>query len=116
MKQGKVKIKEASNPRKRGLDVGIDNVGLVLAEMIKESKKSAGDKEDARTEEEGDGDGNFRERVNRVRAQGGTVEMEGVNIELDFAKIKVKDAEIEFEGAKFDIQKVKIEIRGSKEK
>jgi len=115
MKQGKVKIKEVNDPRKRELDVGIDNAGLVLAEMVKRSKKDAGDIEDA-TEDERDGDGNFRERVNRVRAQGGTVEMEGVNIEMDFAKIKVKDAEIEFEGAKFDIKKVKIEIRGSKEK
>ncbi|PUU82778.1 hypothetical protein B9Z19DRAFT_966629 [Tuber borchii] len=115
-KQGKVKIKEVSNLHRRGLDVDIDSVGLVLAEMIKESKEGASSKDGAKTEEERDGDGNFRERVNRVRAHGGTVEMEGVNVEMDFAKIKVKDAEIEFEGAKFDIKKVKIEIRGSKEK
>lgn len=116
IKQGKVKIKEVSNLHRRGLDVDIDSVGLVLAEMIKESKEGAGSKDGAKTEEERDGDGNFRERVNRVRAHGGTVEMEGVNVEMDFAKIKVKDAEIEFEGARFDIKKVKIEIRGSKEK
>ncbi|CAZ84836.1 unnamed protein product [Tuber melanosporum] len=115
VKQGKVKIKEASNPHKPGLDVDIDSVGLVLTEMIRGSKEGASDRKDAGTEEEGDEGGNFRERVDRVRVQGGTVEMEGVNVELDFAKIKVKDAEIELEGAKFDIKKVKIEIRGSKE-
>ncbi|KAG0635439.1 hypothetical protein HOY80DRAFT_981978 [Tuber brumale] len=114
IKQGKVKIKEVSNPDKPGLDVDIDNVGLVLAGMIKESK-GASDRKDAGTEEEDDEGGNFREQVDRVRVQGGTVEMEGVNVELDFARIKVKDAEIELEGARFDIKKVKIEIRGSKE-
>src|SRR5437588_12883527 len=91
IKQGKVKIKEVSNPHKPGLDVDIDNVGLVLAGMIKESKGTGG-KKDAGAEEEGDEGGNFRERVDRVRMQGGTVEMEGVNVEMDFARIKDKDA------------------------
>ncbi|CUS08721.1 unnamed protein product [Tuber aestivum] len=116
IKEGKVKIKEVRNPHKRGLDVDIDNVGLVLGEMIKESRECAGDKGGAETEEERNEDGNFRERVDRVRAHGGTVEMEGVNVEMDFARVKVKDAEIELEGAKFDMRRVKIEIRGSKEK
>ncbi|RPA97165.1 class II aaRS and biotin synthetase, partial [Choiromyces venosus 120613-1] len=118
IKQGKVKIKEVSSPYKPGLDVDIGDVGLELAQMIKERKEGVSDKKDADTEEEEEGgeDGNYRERVNRVRAQGGTVEMEGVNVEMDFARIKIKDAEIEFEGAKFDMKKVKIDIRGSKEK
>ncbi|PWW77603.1 class II aaRS and biotin synthetase [Tuber magnatum] len=116
IKEGKVKIKEVSNPRDRGLDVDIDNVGLVLGKVIKESRECASDRGGAGTEEEGNGDRNFRERMDTVRAQGGNVEMEGVNFEMDFARIKVKDAEIQLEGAKIDMKKVRVEIRGSKKR
>jgi histidyl-tRNA synthetase len=110
--QGKVKIKEISNPHKPGLDVDLEDVAVEVGRMM--SKGVPSDTEDPEVGGAGE-DGNFRERVDRVRVQGGTVEMEGVKVDMDFARIKARGADIEFRGAKFEMKKVKIEIKGSRE-
>lgn len=111
--QEKAKIVEMglhdNHPQKTGVDVG-------FPDLVTEIKKRIGKKRAREDDEDGDdGDDGFKEHVEKVRLEGGTVEMEGIEIEMDFAKIRSKGAEIEMEGAKIKMKRAKIELRGRKE-
>lgn len=96
------------HPQKTGVDVG-------LSDLVPEIKKRISRKRAREDGGEGGEDDGIKEHVERVRVEGGAVEMEGIEIEMDFAKIKSRSAEIEVEGAKIKMKRAKIELRGRKE-
>lgn len=123
-KRGVVKIKEINDPHKPGLSVDLESVATELAKMMTKNEPGGAGGADlggwstpdnGSFREHTNEGGNFRERVDRVRVHGGTVEMEGVRVEMDFASIKTKRAEIVFEMAKFEMKNVQIEIKGERE-
>jgi histidyl-tRNA synthetase len=128
LQQQKVKILDLSlregHTEKTGVDVNL----LDLAREIKQRLEGKEDEKDDDGEEDTDsesteeidsgaasGGERFHENVKKVKLEGGTVDMEGIEIEMDFAKITSKGAQIEVQGAKIKMKNAKIELRGRKE-
>ncbi|KAI5845291.1 hypothetical protein DFP73DRAFT_548898 [Morchella snyderi] len=128
LQQQKVKILDLSlregHTEKTGVDINLLDLAREIKQRLERKKyEKDGDGEedtDSESVEEIDGgttsgDGRFHENVKKVKLEGGTVDMEGIEIEMDFAKITSKGAQIEVQGAKIKMKNAKIELRGRKE-
>ncbi|RPB10230.1 hypothetical protein P167DRAFT_537699 [Morchella conica CCBAS932] len=128
LQQQKVKVLDLSLRESHIEKTGVD---VNLLDLATEIKQRLEDKQDEK-EDDGEGDTDsestedidsgaasggerFHENVKKVKLEGGTVDMEGIEIEMDFAKITSKGAQIEVQGAKIKMKNAKIELRGRKE-